>query len=628
MLSSAFDVAPAVNVTERENAQLMQVASSSCRCSLCGFRALHTKRKSLFILVCSRVKSIGAKSILCFRLYSLQVYSLASLCRLFRGKKWNVLRQRVDTASFDVDQLFIGTLLFTILLFLLPTTALYYVVFTVVSFSCQHITWELDNSTRPKGDDLKTSKFIAGCENARYWPLQLRLLILSLQGCLHKIVMIVNEIPVYSLLLRVFHWNSVAGLLAFLVCNICQIDKWKSQLKRKTRETAARTLFSAKVICLKKWKLPKVYLERVVFKAFFARFVWFRADDVTFVVLGKDAGDTLFLTMKVSLIPSGFFWLWWINIIWLSGWLFCCHGHSIFRCPSIWPWAVTVRNTREWILASLLLSDVDWICCVRVSSVFKPRRISNGDVVIVVVQCCRQSSLNWPPPPANSAQLNSKGYTNEPSSGRPSPRDDHATWPRGIYAKCACGRFRVVTAKGNHLHVRWCSDACRNQCIWSPIGWRPSGWAKRVGESSRSVSPLTNKKTLCKQKYFWTTNKNGMGGGTPLQEQMRHPRLSFQMPYRRQRFFWASWVIWTSFISSYNSVLSDELPGYPAVWGHLSWRNHSDTTLNPVRIGRRGNRPADTGTVRLVAVCALVMVWAVIDSATVWFQCVLYSFLP
>ena len=67
------------------------------------------------------------------RLYSLQVYALASLWRLFRGKKWNVLRQRVDSASYDVDQLFIGTLLFTILLFLLPTTALYYVVFTVVS---------------------------------------------------------------------------------------------------------------------------------------------------------------------------------------------------------------------------------------------------------------------------------------------------------------------------------------------------------------------------------------------------------------------------------------------------------------------------------------------------------------
>uniref|UniRef100_A0AAZ3QVJ7 Phosphatidylinositol N-acetylglucosaminyltransferase subunit Q n=1 Tax=Oncorhynchus tshawytscha TaxID=74940 RepID=A0AAZ3QVJ7_ONCTS len=66
------------------------------------------------------------------RLYCMTVYGLSSLWRLFRGKKWNVLRQRVDSCSYDLDQLFIGTLLFTILLFLLPTTALYYLVFTLL----------------------------------------------------------------------------------------------------------------------------------------------------------------------------------------------------------------------------------------------------------------------------------------------------------------------------------------------------------------------------------------------------------------------------------------------------------------------------------------------------------------
>ncbi|XP_059413962.1 phosphatidylinositol N-acetylglucosaminyltransferase subunit Q [Carassius carassius] len=66
------------------------------------------------------------------RIYCLKIYGLSSLWRLFRGKKWNVLRQRVDSCSYDLDQLFIGTLLFTILLFLLPTTALYYLVFTLL----------------------------------------------------------------------------------------------------------------------------------------------------------------------------------------------------------------------------------------------------------------------------------------------------------------------------------------------------------------------------------------------------------------------------------------------------------------------------------------------------------------
>ena len=68
----------------------------------------------------------------CFRLYRLQVCALGSLWRLFRGKKQNLLRHRVDSVAYDIDQLFVGTLLFTILLFLLPTTALYYFVFTTV----------------------------------------------------------------------------------------------------------------------------------------------------------------------------------------------------------------------------------------------------------------------------------------------------------------------------------------------------------------------------------------------------------------------------------------------------------------------------------------------------------------
>ena len=38
------------------------------------------------------------------RLYCLKIHGLSSLWRLFRGKKWNVLRQRVDSCSYDLDQ--------------------------------------------------------------------------------------------------------------------------------------------------------------------------------------------------------------------------------------------------------------------------------------------------------------------------------------------------------------------------------------------------------------------------------------------------------------------------------------------------------------------------------------------
>ncbi|XP_047357737.1 uncharacterized protein LOC124952234 [Vespa velutina] len=64
------------------------------------------------------------------RLFNIQLNALISLSRLFLGKKKNPLRERVDSCQYKPDQLFVGTLLFTILLFLAPTTWVYYTVFT------------------------------------------------------------------------------------------------------------------------------------------------------------------------------------------------------------------------------------------------------------------------------------------------------------------------------------------------------------------------------------------------------------------------------------------------------------------------------------------------------------------
>jgi hypothetical protein len=55
------------------------------------------------------------------------------LWRLFRGKKYNVLRRRVDTCVYDTNQLLLGTLLFTVVVFLFPTTLVYFVFFTVAA---------------------------------------------------------------------------------------------------------------------------------------------------------------------------------------------------------------------------------------------------------------------------------------------------------------------------------------------------------------------------------------------------------------------------------------------------------------------------------------------------------------
>uniref|UniRef100_A0A9J8BDY7 Phosphatidylinositol glycan anchor biosynthesis, class Q n=1 Tax=Cyprinus carpio carpio TaxID=630221 RepID=A0A9J8BDY7_CYPCA len=124
------------------------------------------------------------------RLYCLTIYGLSSLWRLFRGKKWNVLRQRVDSCSYDLDQntadtalfplqLFIGTLLFTILLFLLPTTALYYLVFTL-----------------------------------------LRLVVVLFQGVIHLSVDFINSFPLFAIGLRICRPYRLAEGVKFNV--LCQ----------------------------------------------------------------------------------------------------------------------------------------------------------------------------------------------------------------------------------------------------------------------------------------------------------------------------------------------------------------------------------------------------------------------
>ncbi|CAJ1075600.1 phosphatidylinositol N-acetylglucosaminyltransferase subunit Q isoform X2 [Xyrichtys novacula] len=133
------------------------------------------------------------------RLYCLKIYGLSSLWRLFRGKKWNVLRQRVDSCSYDLDQLFIGTLLFTILLFLLPTTALYYLVFTL-----------------------------------------LRLGVVLFQGILHLSVDFINSFPLFAMGLRICRSYRLGGISHFHIVHhtiFVQQMSFKVTLKQRRSST-------------------------------------------------------------------------------------------------------------------------------------------------------------------------------------------------------------------------------------------------------------------------------------------------------------------------------------------------------------------------------------------------------
>lgn len=63
------------------------------------------------------------------RIFHWQLTILQSLFHLFRGKKHNVLRNRIDSCDYDLDQLLVGTILFTLLFFLLPTVVVFYLNF-------------------------------------------------------------------------------------------------------------------------------------------------------------------------------------------------------------------------------------------------------------------------------------------------------------------------------------------------------------------------------------------------------------------------------------------------------------------------------------------------------------------
>ena len=83
-----------------------------------------------FTMIC-----ITCLYIISAKLYAYQISALMSLSRLFMGRKYNVLKKRIDLCCYDASQLLLGTILFTILLFLLPTTGMYYFILLLLRLS-------------------------------------------------------------------------------------------------------------------------------------------------------------------------------------------------------------------------------------------------------------------------------------------------------------------------------------------------------------------------------------------------------------------------------------------------------------------------------------------------------------
>ncbi|KAH9851050.1 N-acetylglucosaminyl transferase component-domain-containing protein [Lenzites betulinus] len=79
--------------------------------------------------------------------FSHQLSLAGSLWNLFRGKRHNVLRNRIDSWDYDLDQLLLGTILFTLLAFLYPTVLTYYALFATARLAIMMIHAIFDTVT-------------------------------------------------------------------------------------------------------------------------------------------------------------------------------------------------------------------------------------------------------------------------------------------------------------------------------------------------------------------------------------------------------------------------------------------------------------------------------------------------
>ncbi|KUJ10680.1 N-acetylglucosaminyl transferase-like protein component Gpi1 [Mollisia scopiformis] len=108
------------------------------------------------------------------RIFNWQYTILLSLFQLFRGKKHNVLRKRIDSCDYDLDQLLLGTILFTLLFFLLPTVVVFY-----LTFACS------------------------------------RMAIISLKAALDTLLACLNHFPLFALMLRIKDSQRLPGGIRF-----------------------------------------------------------------------------------------------------------------------------------------------------------------------------------------------------------------------------------------------------------------------------------------------------------------------------------------------------------------------------------------------------------------------------
>lgn len=133
------------------------------------------------------------------RLHAAQWATLRSFWYLFRGRKHNVLRERIDTLHHDLEQLLLGTVLFTTLVFLAPTVAFYYVCFAALA-----------------------------------------LILAATRAALHAARHAVLTLPIYGVLARIVHPAALPDSIVFELQNVSDSDRGAS--KSATTHLALRSV--------------------------------------------------------------------------------------------------------------------------------------------------------------------------------------------------------------------------------------------------------------------------------------------------------------------------------------------------------------------------------------------------
>ena len=130
------------------------------------------------------------------RIFNWQLTIITSLFHLFRGKKRNVLRNRIDNCDYDLDQLLLGTILFTLLFFLLPTVVVFYLTFASA-----------------------------------------RMAIISLKATLDTCLACLNHFPLFALMLRVKDSSRLPGGIHFQLLDTEQARfPYQDETERENKE--------------------------------------------------------------------------------------------------------------------------------------------------------------------------------------------------------------------------------------------------------------------------------------------------------------------------------------------------------------------------------------------------------